>query len=168
MPKVCPVESWEAFFELRCGGGASLQVASKAAGVAPAAGAAWWRRCGLMEPVIQRGRRGGLAGSVPAAVPGPRRPADGPRQRRPLSSEDRAVIAVGLRQRLPFAQIGALIGRDKSVVCREAARNRGRDGSYLGTVAHRAAHERRRRSKPFKLVDNLRLCARIEAWTDSQ
>jgi len=76
------------------------------------------------------------------------------------------VIAAGLRKRLSFAEIGALIGRDKSVVCREAARNRGQDGSYFGAVAHRAAHERRRRPKPFKLVGNPRLCARIEAWMD--
>ena len=42
---------------------------------------------------------------------------------------------------------GELIGRDKSVVWREVARNRGPDGSYWAPVAHRAAHERRRRPK---------------------
>ena len=165
MSKVFPVETWDLFFERLCGG-AALKTASAAAGVVSLTGAAWWRKCGLMEPGIQLGGRGGLAGRPPAAVPGPPRPAERPHQRRPLSSEDRAVIAAGLRQRLSFAQIGALVGRDKSVVCREAARNRGRDGSYFPAVAHRAAHERRRRPKPFKLVDNPRLCAQIETWMD--
>jgi IS30 family transposase len=83
-----------------------------------------------------------------------------------LTSEDRAVIAVGLQQRLSQVRIGALIGRDKSVVCREIARHRGRDGSYFGAVAHRAAHERRRRPKVTKLAANPGLCRRIEGWMD--
>jgi len=93
-------------------------------------------------------------------------PEDGPRQRRPLSSDDRAVIAVGLRQRLSLREIGELIGRDKSVVCREVIRNRGPDGVYRGPVAHRAAHERRRRPKEFRLLANPGLCRRIEAWME--
>ena len=76
------------------------------------------------------------------------------------------MITAGLRQRLSYSQIGELIGRDKSVVCREIARNRGPDGSYRGPVAHRAAHERRMRPKPFRLVENPGLCRRIEAWMD--
>jgi IS30 family transposase len=83
-----------------------------------------------------------------------------------LTSEDRAVIAAGLRQDLSYRQIGDLIGRDKSVVCKEVARNRGPDGSYRGPVAHRVAHERRRRPKPFRLVENPGLCRRIEEWMD--
>lgn len=59
-----------------------------------------------------------------------------------------------------YAQIGRLIGRDKSVVWREVAR------SYWGPVAHRAAYERRRWPKVFKLVQNPALCRRIEAWMD--
>jgi IS30 family transposase len=46
------------------------------------------------------------------------------------------VISVGLRQRLSYGRIGELIGRDKSVVSREVARNRGRGGCYRGPVAH--------------------------------
>jgi IS30 family transposase len=83
-----------------------------------------------------------------------------------LTSEDRSAIAVGLRCGCSYAQIGVLIGRDKSVVCREVARNRGPDGSYWAPVAHRAAHERRRRPKEHKLVANPGLCHRIEAWMD--
>ena len=64
------------------------------------------------------------------------------------------MIAAGLRRGCPMPQIGELIGRDKSVVWREVARNRGPDGSYWAPVAHRAAHERRRRPKEFKLVEN--------------
>ena len=46
------------------------------------------------------------------------------------------------------------------------ARNRGPDGSYWAPVAHRAAHERRRRPKGFKLAENPALCRRIEDWMD--
>jgi IS30 family transposase len=76
------------------------------------------------------------------------------------------VIAAGRRSGLSYAQIGALIGRDKSVVCRELARNRGADGSYFGPVAHHLAQRRGRRPKQFKLAVNRELCARIETWMD--
>ncbi len=76
------------------------------------------------------------------------------------------MIASGRRAGWSYARIGAAIGRDKSVVSREVARNRGPDGSYWGPVAHRAAHERRRRPKEFKLAVNPVLCRRIEAWMD--
>ena len=78
-----------------------------------------------------------------------------------MTSEDRSVIAAGLRRNLSYRQIGDLLGRDQSVICRDVARNRGPDGSYWGPVAHRAAHERRRRPKQFKLVANPGLCRRI-------
>ena len=76
------------------------------------------------------------------------------------------MIAAGLERGLSLGEIGALVGRDKSVVCREVARNRGPSGTYRGPVAHRAAHERRRRPKAFRLVENPGLCARIEEWMD--
>ena len=76
------------------------------------------------------------------------------------------MIAAGVERGLSLREIGALIGRDKSVVCREVARNRGPNGTYRGPVAHRAAHERRRRPKAFRLVENPGLCARIEEWMD--
>jgi IS30 family transposase len=83
-----------------------------------------------------------------------------------LTSEDRAVIAAGLRLGCSYAAIGAMIGRDRSVVGREVARNRGPDGSYWGAVAHRAAHERRRRPKTTKLARNPGLCRWIEDRLD--
>lgn len=158
-------EEREEFFELVCAG-MPIQAAAGAAGVSVMAGATWWRSSGLVSPVIQFGSVGGLPGSTPAFVPGACGPDDPPRRRRPLSSEDRSAIAVGLMCGCSYAQIGAMIGRDKSRICREVARNRGPDGSYWGPVAHRAAHERRRRPKAFKLAQNPALCRRIEAWKD--
>jgi transposase, IS30 family len=165
MPKLFSDEVRAEFFELVCGG-VALETASAVVGVSPGTGTAWWRASGLMEPSIQVGQRGGLRGSAPPGVPGRQGPDEPPRQRRALTSEDRAIIAAGLRRELSYAEIGALIDRDKSVVSREVARNRGRDGSYWGAVAHRAAHERRRRPKRFKLVENPGLCRRIEDWMD--
>ena len=158
-------EEREEFFELVCSG-MSLQAEAGAVGVSVTAGTAWWRSSGLMTPVIQFGAVGGLPGSAPPRVPGVEGPGERLRQRRPLTGEDRSVIAVGLRCGCSYAQIGAMIGRDKSVICREFARNRGSDGSYWGPVAHRAAHERRRRPKTFRLVENPGLCRRIEEWMD--
>ena len=156
-------EEREEFFELVCSG-LSLQAAGGLLGVSETATRMWWRASGVVEPGIQMGSRGGLPGSPPPRVPGD--PVAGVRQRRPLTSEDRAVIAAGVAAGWSYRRIGRSIGRDRSVVCREVARNRGPDGSYWAPVAHRAAHERRRRPKPFKLATNPGLCRRIEEWMD--
>jgi IS30 family transposase len=79
-----------------------------------------------MELKIVPGRNGGLPGSASPRVPGENGPGEPVRQRRPLTSEDRSVIAAGLTIKLSYAQIGELIGRDKSVVRRAVARNRSR------------------------------------------
>ena len=151
----------EEFFELVCSG-MSLKAAVELLGVARWTGTLWWRASGLVR--MQGGRNGGLAGSAPLrAVGDPGRPG---RCRRSLTSEDRAVIAAGVRAGWSYARIGEAIGRDKSVICREVARNRGPDGSYWGPVAHRVAHERRRRPKQFRLAANPGLCRRIEGWMD--
>jgi len=76
------------------------------------------------------------------------------------------VISAGLRQGLSRVAIGELIGRDKSVVSREARRNCSQNGEYHGSVAHRVAAHHRRRPKGFKLVENPGLCRRIERWMD--
>ncbi|HEX2301561.1 MAG TPA: IS30 family transposase [Pseudonocardiaceae bacterium] len=166
MPKVFSREVREEFFELLCGG-MSVQAAAGVVGVSSTTGTTWWRASGLVGLSIQAGRKGGLPGSGPGAVAGVTGEQEPPgRRRRPLTSQDRAVIATLLRQELSYAQIGAAIGRDKTVVWREVRRNRGGDGSYYAPVAHRAAHERRRRPKPFKLLDHPVLCRRIEAWMD--
>jgi len=158
-----PYEVREEFFELVCSGMA-LQAAGGLLGVSRTSALAWWRASGVMEPQIQTGAGGGLPGASPRRLPGD--PGRVPRRRRPLTSEDRSVISIGLRMGLSYGRIGGLIGRDKSVVCREVARNQGPDGSYWGPVAHRAAHERRRRPKAFRLVENPGLCRRVEEWLD--
>jgi transposase, IS30 family len=165
LPKLFGYETRNGFLELVCGG-SSLQQAAGVVGVSRDTAAMWWRSSGLVTPVIQLGGVGGLPGSAPVGVPGGWGPEQPPRKRRPLTSEDRAAIAVGLRCGCSYARIGLIIGRDKSVICREVARNRGPDGSYWAPVAHRAAHERRRRPKVCKLVESPALCRRIEAWMD--
>jgi IS30 family transposase len=157
-----PYEVREEIFDLVCSG-MPLEVASAVVGVSATSATAWWRASGLMEPRIQQGRHGGLPGSAPLRWPGAQ---CGDRQRRMLSSEDRSAIAVGLLLGASYAQIGELIGRNKSVICREVARNRGPDGSYWAPIAHRAAHERRRRPKEFRLIAEPGLCRRIEEWMD--
>jgi IS30 family transposase len=158
--RVIAYEVREEFFDLVCSG-MSLQAASVLVGVSMQAASGWWRASGLVSPRIQIGQCGGLPGRGPARDPAEQAP-----RRRPLTAEDRSATAVGLRCRMSYGAIAEMIGRDRSVVSREVARNRGRDGSYWGPVAHRAAHERRRRPKPFKLTQTLGLCRRIEAWMD--
>ena len=153
MPKLFSYETRDEFFELVCGG-FSLNRAGQLLGVSSGTATLWWQSSGLVSPVIQMGAAGGLPGTAPPGVPGALGPGDPPRRRRTLTSEDRAAIAVGLRCGCSYAQIGAMIGRGKSVISREVARNRGPDGTYWAAVAHRAAHERRRRPKDFKLATN--------------
>ena len=162
MPKVFPYETREEFLELFCSG-MSMRAAQAAVGVSIGVGLGWWRECGLVELKILKGAHGGLAGDPPTPSPADERPA---RKRRPLTSEDRAVIAAGLRRKLRLSAIAELIDRDVSVVSREVTRNTGADGSYWGPVAHRAAHERRRRPKEFRLVANPGLGGYIEDQMD--
>ena len=165
MPKVFSYEVHDEFFELVCGG-VPLTRACELLGVACDTGTRWWRSSGLVSPLIQLGAVGGLPGSASQSMPGATGPQDPVRVRRSLTSWDRSAIAVGLRCGASYAQIGAMIGRNKSVICREVARNRGQDGSYWAPVAHRSAHENRRRPKTFKLHDHPGLCRRIEAEMD--
>ena len=147
------------FFDLVCSG-FPLGRAAEVFGVCRDTAERWWRESGVVNLNAQMGHHGGLPGSPPPARPG------SGSCRRALTSEDRAVIAAGLKAEWSFQRIGEAIGRDKSVICREVARNGGTDGSYIGAVAHRAAHEQRRRPKPFKLIENPDLCRRIEEWMD--
>jgi transposase, IS30 family len=165
VPKFIPDDIVDEFLELVCSG-MPLDGACAATGVSSTSGRRWWRASGVMGSVIRLGTGGGLQGTAPPREPGTTGLDDPPKQRRQLTSEDRAVIAAGLRARWSYDRIGAELGRDKSVVCREVARNRGPDGSYRGPVAHRAAHERRRRPREFRLVAEPGLCRRIETWMD--
>ncbi len=165
MPRLFSHEVQNELFELVCGG-VSITRAAQVVGVSWDTASKWWRSSGLVNLLPQLGATGGLPGSAPAAIPGAFGPDEAPRQRRSLSSWDRSAIAVGLMCGASYTAIGAMIGRNKSVVWREVARNRGPDGSYWAPVAHRAAHELRRRPKAFKLLDNPGLCRRIEQWMD--
>lgn len=83
-----------------------------------------------------------------------------------LSRSERRVIEYGLARGDSYRVIGAGIGRDKSVICREVNRNRGPDGTYVASLAHVKAHQGRRRPKDFKLLQNRSLCRRIEHLMD--
>jgi transposase, IS30 family len=74
-----------------------------------------------------------------------------------LSVADRAVIEVGLGRGLSCAQIGRMIGRHRSVVCREVGRNNSHHFGYHAVYAQRHADRRRRRPKAGKLDRSGRL-----------
>ncbi|MFD4369989.1 IS30 family transposase [Rhodococcus sp. NPDC058521] len=76
---------------------------------------------------------------------------------RALSRDDREEIAIGLEHGRSLTEIGRRIGRDRSVICREVARNRNRDGSYRAGSAHRRAWERTLRPKESVLMGNAEL-----------
>jgi IS30 family transposase len=61
--------------------------------------------------------------------------------------DDRAVISDGLRRGESYAAIGDRIGKDKSSVSREVARNQDPDGRYDARRADKRAQERRKMSK---------------------
>ena len=132
-------------------------------GVSFGPGLRWWTKFAPMDfpkGSFHRGRPGGLRGSPAPATPGTVvEPV-----RRPLSEADRAVMAACRSKGMSLREIGTLIGRHHSVVGRELDRNAGPSGDYHPKVAHRAAHERRRRPKTFKLAANPRLCRAIEGW----
>jgi IS30 family transposase len=160
MPKVFDVELREEFFDLLCSG-ASMRLATAAVGASLDSGTRWWADSGLMGVKLVTGARGGLPGTA-----APRDPARTACRRRPLTADDRAAIAMGLAAERSLGWIGEQIGRDKSVISREVARNTGPAGTYHGAVAHRAAHERRKRPKEFRLLQNPRLCRYIEDQMD--
>ena len=153
------------FFEL-VADGESLSSAAAMVGVAKQSAWEWWRKSAPVTLTLVSGRAGGLRDSRPSQGA-----LQGVGQRRVLTSEDRAVIAACLRRRaggeeITLEEIGALIDRDKSVICREITRNSGPDGSYHGALAHAAAHGRRRRPKEFRLIANPALCRQVETWMD--
>ncbi len=83
--------------------------------------------------------------------------------RRLLSFEDRAQIAVGAQQGLSNAAIGALIGRDRTVVWKERKRNALKTRGYQPVNANEMAAKRRRREQTRKIDADPVLAARIRA-----
>ncbi len=140
-------------------GGESVSSAARVLGVPVPTVERWWKAASVGVP-LRKGWRGG--GEF---VVDPLPPSHG-KSGRYLSDADRAVIQAGLAWQLTLSQIGAMIGRDKSVVSREVRRNSGADGVYRAALADRAAAAKRCRPKRFKLAANPLLRRRVEAWMD--
>jgi IS30 family transposase len=66
---------------------------------------------------------------------------------------------------LTGAEIGRRMGRDRSVIWRELARNSNPDGDYHARLAHARASQKACRPKASKL-DDPGLCSAIETWMD--
>lgn len=143
MVKLFVVGTRERFVDLVCAG-ESLEVAALSVGASLRSGTNWWRQSGGMTLKARR-LGGGLADRAPdGAVP----------IGRFLSVADRSMIQAGLRAGWSHARIGAEIGRDRSVIWREIARNSGPDGVYYASRAHHRAHQSRRRPKEPIVVRN--------------
>jgi IS30 family transposase len=141
------------FYELVCVEGVSLSAAVDAVGAGMGSSTRWWRQAFGMGVEVARGKLGGPAvGAAHDLSPG-----------RFLTRPERRVIEYGLRRGDSLTAIGNELGRDKSVISREVARNKNADGRYVAAVAHLKAFVARRRPKEFKL-HNQTLCERIEAW----
>lgn len=128
--------------------------AAELVGACRQSGRNWWAQSAGMT--LKMGRGGGLADP----------PARDRRVGRGLTDVERGQIQAGLAAGMSQAQIGRMLGRDRSVISREIGRNSGPDGSYYGAVAAARAAARSKRPKPFKLITNPDLCRRIEAWMD--
>lgn len=143
------------FLDLVCRGMATTE-ASVQVGAARRTGWFWWRDAGGMT--LRQGRWGGLADPGDLCRLGGR----GHR----LSFGERVEIDRGLHAGFNHAEIAEKIGRDRSVVWREVARNSLPDGDYHALMAHAFATEKARRPKAFKLRNNPTLCKTIEDWMD--
>jgi len=96
------LETVERLYELVCRGN-SIQASAEGVGVSRTRATFFWRRSAPMGLEITMGRAGGLEGSPPPPDAPGEGPCDGPGlKRRPLTSEDRAVIAAGVRQCLSY------------------------------------------------------------------
>jgi IS30 family transposase len=139
--------------------GAPLERAAREMGVSTTAATLWWRDAGAMKLLHGQNARG-THGLV---EPGdPDRPGGSGHR---LNLEERIAIMRGLDAGLSTAEIGRRIGRDRSVVWREADRNRSADGDYHAGMAHAQAAQKAHRPKAFKLHDE-RLCTDVESWMD--
>lgn len=83
--------------------------------------------------------------------------------RRLLSFEDRAQISVGLQQGLSDAEIGELLGRDRTVIWRERRRNSLKTRGYRPVHANEFAKALRQRPQVSKINADPVLAARVRA-----
>jgi IS30 family transposase len=103
------------------------------------------------------------------------RPQPGPSGRL-LSFAEREEIAIGLAAGLTPAAIARGLGRHRSTICREIARNRDRHlarPGYRASTAQWRAERNARRPKPAKLVVNAELREQVQArlglrWSPEQ
>lgn len=79
----------------------------------------------------------------------------------PLTLIDRAQILSGIQRGESCKEIGVAIGRCRSTIHREIARNGGR-GRYCPDRAHRRAARQRQRPKPLMLVADPMLAAEVQ------
>lgn len=154
MPKLFPANVRGDFLDLVCSG-RSVSEAARRVGASRETGRKWWAESGQMR--VKMGVIGGLADPAPGS--------EGP-VGRALSEAERGMIQMGRQAKMSYAEIGKVIGRDKSVIWREVKRNSDAEGRYHAKVAHTKAHQARRRPKPFKLIENKDLCQLIEVWMD--
>ena len=135
--------------------GVPLFYAARGMGVSTTRASIWWRNAGAMK--LLPSPHGGLAEPGNTSWPGGR----GHR----LSLDERIAIMRGLDAGARPAQIARTMGRDRSTIGREIARNRNADGDYHARMAHSRASLKAKRSRAFKLVGHP-VCASIEAWMD--
>jgi transposase, IS30 family len=157
MPRGYPVSRsvrWELFDHVCCG--VAVTRASVDLGLSRSTGWAWWRDAGGMELLKGTGDHG-VANPGNLSLPG------GTGHR--ISAEERLQIMRMRDAGLTNAEIAGRIGRHRSTIGRELARNSNPDGDYHALMAHARAAERACRPKLFKLVDHP-LCEAIENWMD--
>ena len=150
-----PRSTRRALFERVCQG-TPLRTAAQEMGVSTTSAWLWWHDAGAMKLLTGKGDLG-LADPGDLDRPGGRG--------RRLSFDERVEIMRGLDRGNSQAEIARLLGRDRSVICREIKRNRNPDGDYHARMAHARAAQEAKRPKAFRLGDT-RLCAMIEAWMD--
>ena len=115
--------------------------ASLAVGVSPGQGQKWFRDAGGMSPLELRERSD-----------------------RFLSAGERETIGLELAAGRSQADIARLLGRPRSTICREIARNQAsRDGRYRPLTAQFKAERRRRRPKLSKIAADPRLREEVQA-----
>ena len=76
-----------------------------------------------------------------------------------LSIQEREWLLIYLVQGLSLCQIAKLLGRNKSTISRELARN---PGEYLPSKAQTRYKRRRKKSRPHKLLENPELFALVK------
>ena len=90
-----------------------------------------------------------------------------------LTTEERAVIAHGLKERIPRNEIARSIGRHPSVITREIQRNKPPRMTYTSYIADKRAKERRKNRPITRKMEQPELLRRVteklhENWSPEQ